>query len=146
MAQLPKCLSAEKIAEARKLLEADTRPTEIARTLGLRWRQFKALKKSDEALADLIDEALAREEEDLLATIRNSKAGVPITGAIFLLKARFGYRDSTPEPKAPQQPVQVAVITLPAPAASSDAYMAHVRAAGLLPHYVPSPEEMALVE
>jgi hypothetical protein len=145
LAQPLKRLPPEKLDAIRAMLDEDVRPTEIARRLGLGWRQFKGLKKTDDALAELIELALAREEEDLLATIRGSKAGVPITGAIFLLKARFGYRDSTPEPRNAQAPVQVAVITLPAPAASAEAYLTHIRAAGLLPPYQPTAEDLALI-
>jgi len=101
------------------------RPTVIARELGIAWSDWRRLAKSDRAFAEVLAEAKAREEEELVETLKTTR-GPGAAGLIFLLKARHAYRD-VPETKSalPQVNVQV---TLPKAAQSVAEYEAAIAA------------------
>ncbi|NWG54590.1 MAG: hypothetical protein HXY28_12795 [Hydrogenophilaceae bacterium] len=108
MPQPLRTLPADKRRQVENLLATGEPPTAIARAVGLTWRDWRRLVASDPKLSEAVSEALAREEEQLVASLKDGTAKNP-AGAIFLLKARHKYRD-VPDKEHAAPVVNVAVL------------------------------------
>jgi hypothetical protein len=92
--------------------------TQISKALRMDYNVFRRLRDEDETLKRILDEALEAERADLHGVLYQSAVEEKnIISAMFLLKARHGYRDS-----GPAADVNVAgnVLVLPAPSTPED--------------------------
>lgn len=90
----------------------------VLNELGLTLRHWDIVVENDQALGDVLDLVRLREEEALVAKIKDSKQH-GIIGAIFGLKARHGYSDQTKASPTPAQSFNVTVM-IPAPAKNAE--------------------------
>ena len=89
----------------------------IAEELGIRWGTFLRRRKEDDLLEEAIQAGRGEEESALVGrlyqTATEGKGKEAITAAIFLLKARHGYREGEPLDRGVTQ-VGV-IVNIPAP-------------------------------
>ncbi|MES9957101.1 MAG: hypothetical protein ABW086_08630 [Sedimenticola sp.] len=80
----------EKITEmaARGLREVD-----IARSLGMSFSTWKRIKDEDERAMDALEEGRGVEHEKLVGALFEAAMKGNVIAGIFLLKARYGYRE-----------------------------------------------------
>jgi hypothetical protein len=88
--------------------------TQIARSLGIDAKTFRERLKDDEAAAAAYSGGKAEEELVLVSLLRKRAEQGDGPAAMFLLKARHGYRDRGETDGASQPGVQVS-INIPAP-------------------------------
>jgi hypothetical protein len=87
----------------------------IAKALQVSPATFKALKKRDEALAAAVEVGRAIEHDHLVGVLRKAADDGYPQAAMFLLKARHGYREQGPDTSA----VQAVAVNITLPAARS---------------------------
>ncbi len=80
----------------RNMAANGAKETEIAAELGLNWRTFRRIKNEDEAAADALAEGRAREHDELVGLLLGKARQGDAPSAMFLLKARHGYREQGP--------------------------------------------------
>ncbi len=115
------------VALVRKLAAESYPLRSIARVLGIGLGTFQRLMDRQEEVRAALEEGRAEEERALVADLRTASTKGNIVAAIFLLKARHGYREGDALDQRPN-----VIINLP-DAATPEAYLRMVEGGPALP-------------